>query len=81
MPRPRKTRPRQKHLVNMNLRARDITRAGTSLELTIYAAGEKLGDLTIGSGSMIWHGKNRRSSKRIDWSKFAEWMDDLAYGG
>ena len=80
MPKPRKTRARQKHQVDVNLRERDITRAGTSLELEAFAEGEKLGDLTVGSGSVIWRGRGRQSSKRIGWSKFAEMMDQLAYG-
>jgi hypothetical protein len=79
-PRPRKARPRQKHQVDMHLRVRDVTRAGTSLEMEVFAAGERLGHLTIGSGSVIWRGRNRRSSKRIPWSRFAEEMDRLAYG-
>ncbi len=80
MPKPRKTRPRQKHQVDVTMRSRDITRAGTSLDLEVFAAGERLGDMSIGAGSITWHGKNRRSSKRIPWSKFATMMDKLAYG-
>jgi hypothetical protein len=76
----RKPRSRKKHQVDMMMRARDITRAGSSLELEVFAAGEKLGELIIGSGSINWRGRNRRSSKRIDWTRFAEMMDELAYG-
>lgn len=71
---------RQKHKVDLGLNARDITRAGSSLELSIYAEGERLGHLVIGSGSINWRGRNRRTSKRITWSRFAEMMDQLAYG-
>lgn len=80
MPSPRKTRLRQKHQVDLVMRSRDITRAGTSLDLEVFAGGERLGELTIGAGSVTWRGRNRRTSKRIGWSKFAEMMDDLACG-
>lgn len=80
MPVPRKTRRRQKHQVDMNIHVRDITRAGTSLQLEVFASGEKLGDLTIGSGSVMWRGRNRRSTKRINWTRFAELLDEVAYG-
>ena len=81
MPRPRKTRPRQKHQVDVDFRSRDITRAGTSLELDVFARGEKLGKMTIGSGSLTWRGRSRRSGRRITWTRFAAMMDELAYGG
>ena len=81
MPRTRKkTTARKKHQVDMTLNAPHITRAGSSLDLEVFAAGEKLGHLTIGAGSINWRGRNRRSSKRINWSRFAEMMDRLAYG-
>jgi hypothetical protein len=80
MPRPRKTQRRKKHQVNVSVNIRDITRAGTSLELDVFGEGELLGHLTIGSGSVIWTGRNRRSSKRINWTRFSEMMDELAYG-
>ena len=80
MPKPRKTRSRQKHQVDVDLRVRDITRAGTSLDLEVFSGGEKLGEMTIGSGSVIWRGRGRQYSKRIGWSRFAKIMDRLAYG-
>jgi hypothetical protein len=80
MPRPRKTQPRKKHQVNVSVNVRDITRAGTSLEIDAFANGEFLGHLTIGSGSVIWTGRHKRSSKRIPWSRFADVMDRIAYG-
>lgn len=78
-PRKRKAAPRRKHSVNVTLQAFDISRAGTSLELEIYAHGEKLGDLTLGKGSLNWKGRGRHTSKRITWTKFAAMMDEL-YG-
>jgi hypothetical protein len=58
----------------------DLTKLGTSLRLHLYSAGERLGTLTIGRGSLSWRGGKRKSTKRIDWPTFAQHMDDLAYG-
>jgi hypothetical protein len=73
-------RSTRKHQVNVSLQAFDISKAGTSLELEIFARGEKIGDLTLGRGSISWRGRNRQTRKRITWTRFAEMMDELAYG-
>jgi hypothetical protein len=75
-----KKRPKKKHSVKAQLHVHQLSKAGTSLELQIYAYDEKLGDLTVGRGSVPWHGANRQSAKRLSWSRFAEMMDELAYG-
>lgn len=75
-----KRRPIRKHKVNVHLQVFEISKAGTSLDLEIFAEDQKLGELTIGRGSINWRGRNRQSTKRIRWSKFAEMMDRLAYG-
>jgi hypothetical protein len=36
--------------------------------------------MEIGRGSLYWRGGGRHRSKRIPWSRFAEKMDELAYG-
>jgi len=71
---------RRRHAVKVNLQVFELSKAGTSLELEISADDQKLGDITIGRGSIIWHGRNRQSSKRIRWTRFAQMMDELAYG-
>jgi hypothetical protein len=58
----------------------ELTRAGSSLDLAIYADQEKIGTMIIGSGSLSWKGGKRQIVKRISWSRFAEMMDALAYG-
>ena len=70
----------KKHLVKANLHVMELTRAGSSLDLEIYADKEKIGTLILGRGSLFWFGSKRRISKRISWSRFAEMMDELAYG-
>lgn len=68
------------HTVRAELVIPQLTKAGSSLELEIFAEGQKLGTLVLGRGSIEWAGGKRKSSKRISWSRFAEMMDELAYG-
>jgi hypothetical protein len=63
------------HTVRATMSVRELTKAGTSLNLEIYARGEKLGEVLIGRGTLYWTGSRRQSSKRISWTKFAELMD------
>ena len=70
----------RKHSVKANMHVVELTRAGTSLDLEIYAENEKIGTLIIGQGSLSWRGGKRRKSERIPWSRFAAMMDELAYG-
>jgi hypothetical protein len=75
----RKAAPRR-HEVKADLANFELAKARSSLNLKIYAASEKIGELEIGRGSLYWYGRHRQRSKRIDWSKFAQMMDALAYG-
>jgi hypothetical protein len=70
----------KKHSVKAHLQVLELAKAGSSLDLEIYASREKLGTLIIGRGSLYWYGRNRHKSKRISWTRFAEMMDELAYG-
>jgi hypothetical protein len=70
----------KKHSVRANLHVKELTKAGSSLDLEIYANKEKIGTLILGSGSLFWFGKRRQIRKRIPWSRLAEMMDELAYG-
>lgn len=74
----RKKRP--KHAVEARLHVPRLSKAGTSLSLTIRANKTKLGEVTVGRGAIFWCGRKRMSSKRLSWTRFAEMMDDLAYG-
>jgi hypothetical protein len=70
----------KKHSVTANLHVVELTRAGSSLNLEIYADNEKIGTMIIGHGSLVWFGGKRRNRKRIPWSTFAAKMNELAYG-
>lgn len=70
----------RKHEVRAELSNVELVKAKSSLRLEIFASKEKLGELEIGRGAIYWFGANRQKSKRIDWTRFAEMMDELAYG-
>lgn len=69
------------HSVSAYLSVQELTKAGTALTLEIRGVGGKLGELEIGRGALYWTGRDRRKSKRLSWARFAEMMDELAYGG
>ena len=70
----------RKHEVKANLANFELAKARSSLTLQIYANKEKIGELEIGRGSLYWQGRKKQRSKRLDWSRFADMMDELAYG-
>jgi hypothetical protein len=68
------------HTVKAALHVPGLSKAGSSLTLHIYARKEKIGEIELGRGSLFWRGGKRQIRKRIGWTRFAEMMDDLAYG-
>lgn len=76
-----KSKRERKHAVRATLKVHELSKVGTSLHLEIYARAEKVGDVEIGRGSLYWRGGKRQIRKRISWTRFAELMDSLAYGG
>lgn len=77
----RKKAKRKKHSVKGTLQLHQLTKAGTSVEFKIYAGDRKIGHMIIGRGSLTWFGRKRHTGKQISWSRFAQLMDDFAYGG
>lgn len=76
----KKKKVERKHEVRAELLNVELVKAKSSLRLEIFASKEKLGELEVGRGAIYWFGANRQKSKRIDWTRFAEMMDELAYG-
>jgi len=70
----------RRHEVRASLDNFELAKARSSLRLQIYAAGDKIGELEIGRGSLYWTGRSKHRSKRLDWSRFADMMGVLAYG-
>jgi hypothetical protein len=75
-----KRREQRMHAVKAELQVLGLSKAGSSLSLKIYASKLKLGEIMIGRGSLYWYGRYRQKRKRISWTRFAEMMDELAYG-
>ena len=69
-----------KHTVRASLEVPGLAKAGSSLSLRLYGRGGKLGEITLGRGSLYWYGRYRQKRKRISWTRFADMMDRLAYG-
>lgn len=68
------------HSVRASLEVPGLSKAGSSLNLKIYAKGEKLGEITLGRGSLYWYGRYRQKRRRVSWTRFAAMMDEIAYG-
>jgi hypothetical protein len=76
----RKRKSYKKHTVTAHVQILDLTKAGSSMEFKIYADKKKIGTIVIGRGSLTWRGGKRQREKTFSWSKFAEMMNDDAYG-
>ena len=68
--------------VSCNMQVIDLTRAGSSIDLSIFADGLKLGEVQLGRGSLIWIGKWKGQNKsiRFRWHRFAALMNAIASG-
>lgn len=65
---------RRKHTADARVQVLELSKAGTSIDVNLYADDEKLGTLIIGRGSLAWIGKKWKSGRRFSWSRFAEYM-------
>jgi len=70
----------RKYEVKAGLSNFELAKAKSALTLRIYSRGRKVGELQVGRGSLYWWGKYKQTSKRVNWSKFTEMMNHLAYG-
>jgi hypothetical protein len=68
--------------VTCDMSVEGVTRAGSSINLTIKQEGKKLGEIQLGRGSLTWIGKwkGHDKSRRFPWDKFAETMNRIAGG-
>jgi len=70
----------RRHEVRAELTNVELVKAKSALRLEVFARREKLGELEVGRGAIYWRGANRVTRKRLDWTRFAAMMDELAYG-
>ena len=67
----------KKHKVNVRVRVLELSKAGSGIELEVFAEGEKLGEIEIGYGSFGWRkASGKRGFRRIDWTTFAKLMNE-----
>jgi hypothetical protein len=66
---------RRVHSANALVQVFGLSKAGTSIQLNIYAEQEKIGTLVIGRGSLTWSGKQWKHGRRFTWSQFAALME------
>jgi len=80
---PRKKKAERKHNVLAHLANSNLTKAGTALTLEIRADQKLIGTIIIGRGSLRWSGHRhpKEKMKTINWTRFADMMDALAYPG
>ncbi len=69
----------RKHSVKATVQILDLSKAGTSLELEVFAKEprqdrRKIGTVIIGRGSLTWKKDYGKKGRRISWSRFAEMM-------
>ena len=72
----KRKRSARKHTVKATVDNIDLTKAGSSIRLDIHAAGEKIGTVEIGFGSLRWYGRFKQKPTIIPWSRLAEWMEN-----
>ena len=73
---PRAKRTRRKHSVRASVQIHQLSKAGTSIDFYIYADEEKIGTMIIGRGSLTWFGRNRKTPIELNWTRFAQIMDE-----
>ena len=71
---------RKMHTVKANLQIFNLSKAGTSLELEVFAQQtrtkrRKIGTVIIGRGWLTWKKGKGKKGRRITWSRFAEMME------
>ncbi|MGV8079998.1 MAG: hypothetical protein AB2L22_08075 [Syntrophales bacterium] len=65
------------HSVRASAQIMELSKAGSSLDLEVYANKEKIGTIIIGRGSFEWIGASKKKGIKYSWTKFAELMDYL----
>lgn len=70
----------RRFIVRAEVQNISLAKAGSALTLVVCDNNEKLGELRVGRGSLFWRGSARKRQKRVPWSRFAEMLNELAYG-
>ena len=73
----RRSRRKARYSVDMSVKAWDLAKAGSAIEIAIRDRDVLLGTIQIGQGGFRWHpAHGKKGFKRIRWSKLAEDLND-----
>lgn len=68
------------HAVSADLENFKLAKAKSALTIRLLVKGKRAGEVHMGSGGLFWWGRRKKSGMRMSWTKFAEMMNDRAYG-
>ena len=66
---------RRTHTAKAWMQVMDLSKAGTAINVELFADQEKIGTLVIGRGSLTWYGKKWKQGRWFPWPRFAEFME------
>ena len=73
----RRSRRKARYSVDMSVKAWDIAKAGSAIEIAIHEHDVLLGTIKIGQGGFHWHpAHGKKGFKRIRWSNLAEDLNE-----
>jgi hypothetical protein len=73
----RRSRRKARYSVDMTVKAWDLAKAGSAIEIAIRDRDVLLGTIQIGQGGFRWHpAHGKKGFRRIRWSKLAEDLND-----
>jgi hypothetical protein len=73
----RRSRRKARYSVDMTVKAWDLAKAGSAIEIAIRERDVLLGTIQIGQGGFRWHpAHGKKGFKRIRWSKLAEDLNE-----
>jgi len=73
----RRSRRTARYSVNMSLKAWDLAKVGSGIEIKIHDHGELLGTIMIGQGSFQWHpAHGKKGFKSFRWRDLADYLNE-----
>lgn len=76
MPKSRRKRPARRFVVKVSLDGLELNKNTGTFRFPVYASGEKLGELTVGQGSVRWFKRSaKQATVKMGWQRFAAIME------
>jgi hypothetical protein len=77
MAKKRRKRAVIRHTATAEVHLHDLAKAGASININVYKDDEKIGEVIIGRGSLIWYGRKWKQGRKFSWSRLADVMESL----